>query len=400
MSEAGGAENRQEARRSGSSFPWFVLGLMSSVTFVGILSELSPSGVLPEMSDSFGITEAQAGLLVGTYALASAIFAIPLVSATLPINRKKLLLALLAGFAVSNLVVAVSGTFWLAIVFRVVGGICAGVMWPMIAAYGSRLVSDRMQGRAVTVVMAGNTLGIAVGMPIMTTVGTAFGWRIEFGVLAALIALIGVLSVFVLPSVEGERRTESNSLLTVLKNRALLVILVLTLFTVIGHYGTYTYITLLVDQIDLAGGVGLAMVIFGVGAVISVVVSAKYIDRYLRGMVISLVALGAVSMAIFVTMGHVPVVSHLAFFLWGLSFGPLVTMYQTAVIKRMGEARDVGTSVQSSVFNFSIMIATWVGGRLLEIFVNVEVMAIVVLSLGCFAVATIVGVLARKTLRS
>ena len=51
--------------------------------------------------------------------------------------------------------------------------------------------------------------------------------------------------------------------------------------------------------------------------------------------------------------------------LWGLAFGPLVTMYQTAVSKQVEEAKDVATSVQSSVFNLSIMIATWVGGLLL-----------------------------------
>lgn len=78
---------------------WLVFGLMSSVTFVGILSELLPSGVLPQMSEGMGASESQIGFLVGVYALASAIFAIPLVSATLAINRKTVLLTLLLGFA-------------------------------------------------------------------------------------------------------------------------------------------------------------------------------------------------------------------------------------------------------------------------------------------------------------
>jgi predicted MFS family arabinose efflux permease len=32
-------------------FPWVLMILMSSVTFVGILSELMPSGVLPQIMD-------------------------------------------------------------------------------------------------------------------------------------------------------------------------------------------------------------------------------------------------------------------------------------------------------------------------------------------------------------
>ena len=60
------------------SFSWFVLGLMASVTFVGILSELVPSGVLPQMTEGLGVSESQVGFLVGVYALASAVGAIPL----------------------------------------------------------------------------------------------------------------------------------------------------------------------------------------------------------------------------------------------------------------------------------------------------------------------------------
>lgn len=63
------------------------------------------------MSDGLGISESQVGFLVGVYALASAICAIPLVSATLAVNRKTLLTALLIGFAASNIVVAASSAY-------------------------------------------------------------------------------------------------------------------------------------------------------------------------------------------------------------------------------------------------------------------------------------------------
>ena len=71
---------------------WLVFGLMASVTFVGLLSELIPSGILPQMADDLGVTESRIGMLVGVYALASALGTIPLIQATLPVNRKHLLL--------------------------------------------------------------------------------------------------------------------------------------------------------------------------------------------------------------------------------------------------------------------------------------------------------------------
>ena len=61
-------------------FPWAIMILMSSVTFVGILSELMPSGVLPQMMNELNLNEVQGGNLVGYYALASAIFSIPLIT--------------------------------------------------------------------------------------------------------------------------------------------------------------------------------------------------------------------------------------------------------------------------------------------------------------------------------
>src|SRR5690606_28432657 len=149
---------------------------------------------------------------------------------------------------------------------RILGGICAGVMWPMIAAYGSRLVPPEQQGRAITVIMAGNTLGISIGLPVMTWLGLALGWRIELIVLGLLAALIH----FHLPEMPGEARSRGNSPLVLLKHPAILIVMLLTFLSVVAHYSVYTYISLLVERAQLAGGIGGALAIFGAGSVISV----------------------------------------------------------------------------------------------------------------------------------
>ncbi len=384
----------------GQKLSWFAFGLMASVTFVGILSELVPSGIMPQMTEGLGISESQVGFLVGVYALASALCAIPLVSATLAVNRKRLLMALLIGFAASNVVVAVSSSYPVIVACRVLGGVCAGVMWPMIAAYGTRLAPEHMHGKAITVIMSGNTLGISIGMPAMTTVGVTFGWRAEFMALGLIVVAIAVLSYSYLPSVEGEKLSKTNSPLAMLKMPSIWIVLLLTFLSVTAHYGIYTYITLLVELIGFAGGIGLALLLFGAGSVISVFVSAKYIDAHLRPLIVVMLAIGGLSIAMFLTFKGTIGVSHLAFFLWGLAFGPLVTMYQTAVSKQVEEAKDVATSVQSSVFNLSIMIATWVGGLLLGASPRSGVKAIVYMSLGCFIAAAVIAFLSKRTLRS
>lgn len=388
--------SEQDSTVSGKNvFPWLIMILMSSVTFVGILSELMPSGVLPQMMADLNINEVQGGNLVGYYAIASAVFAIPLVSVTMQFNRKILLLSLLAGFAVSNIVAALVQHYTIIIILRIIGGICAGVMWPMIAAYGMRLVSEEQHGKAIAVIMAGNTLGISLGMPVMTFIGTEYGWRTAFVVLGIVIVAIAVISVFALPSTPGEKLTRSSSPFALFKIPAVLLVLLLTLLGVIAHYGVYVYITSLVDEIGLAGGIESALLLFGAGSLISVLLAIKYTDQYLRLLTVAMFALLIVAMLIFMIAGGIKGISHFAFFLWGLSFGPLVTLLQAAVSRQVESAKDVATSVQSSAFNLSIMIATSVAGLLLGAY---SPMILTYLAIGLAIPGMVISFFAKKTL--
>ena len=378
-----------------STFPWLIMILMSSVTFVGILSELMPSGVLPLMMADLNINEVQTGNLVGYYAIASAIFAIPLISMTMQFNRKMLLMILLGGFAISNILAGLVHDYMLIIVLRVVGGICAGVMWPMIAAYGMRLVDEKHHGKAIAVIMAGTTLGISLGMPIMTSIGNDYGWRTEFIGLGGVIIVIAIIGFFALPSIPGEKLTKGSSPFALLKIPEVLIVLLLTFLGVIAHYGVYVYITSLVDEIQLSGGVESALLYFGIGSLISVLLAIKYTDQYLRLLTIAMFGLLIISMSVFLLFGGTSGMGHFAFFLWGLSFGPLVTLLQAAVSRQVETAKDVATSVQSSVFNLSIMIASSVAGLLLGIY---SPMSLVYLAIGLSVPGMIISIFAKKSL--
>ena len=155
---------------------------------------------------------------------------------------------------------------------------------------------------------------------------------------------------------------------------------------------------LLVEKINFSGGISLALLLFGLGSVLSVVLSAKIIDTHLRGLIVAMLLLGALAMLLFVFVGTLNGWSHVAFFFWGVAFGPLVTMYQTAVSKQVEHAKAVATSVQSSVFNFSIMIATWLGGLILINAPQLGVMGVVYLSILCFVPAMIISYAAQRTL--
>lgn len=374
-------------------FTWPLFKLMGSITFMAILCELMPSGVLPQMAIGFGITEAQVGGFVGQYAIASAIFGIPIVSATVEWDRKKLLMILLAGFAVANMIVGFVTVYWLAVVARIVGGICAGALWPMISAYGMSLVSPHEYGKAVTVIMAGTTLGMSVGLPLMTWIGTTFGFHAEFIVMGLLVIVIAVLCQVFLPHVSGEKRSKSNSPLTMLQNKGILLVIVLTVLAVVANYGVYTYITNLVADIAYPS-IGLAQILFGVGSILSIIIAGRFIDQHLQNVCIGLLGSAGMAMAFFYWT-NVTILHHLSFVLWGIGFGALVTLFQTAVTRQVKEGTAIATSLQSAAFNFSIMIGSTVGGWLL---VNGSSAPIVMMALVLLVVGIVISLLAKKTL--
>ncbi len=376
-------------------FPWAIMILMSSVTFVGILSELMPSGVLPQMMQDLNLNEVQGGNLVGYYALASAIFSIPLISVTMHYNRKLLLLLLLGGFAISNLIVAFVSNYAVVVSMRVVGGICAGIMWPMIAAYGMRLVSPKQTGKAVAVIMAGTTLGISLGMPLMTWIGDNYGWRTEFIAIAAIIVVIGILSMIMLPSLKGEKLTSEVSPFAMLKIKAVQMVILFTVLGVVAHYGVYVYIASLVGTLEIAGGIEMALIMFGLGSLFSVVMAIKYTDNHLQLLTILMFALLVVAMTIFYVFGGAFGISHFGFFLWGISFGPLVALFQAAVGRQVDKAKDIATSIQSCMFNFSIMIASSLGGILLSKYLATS---LPLLAIALAVPGLILAIAAKKTL--
>lgn len=368
-----------------------LLILMASITFLAILSELMPSGVLPLMSDYFRVGKASAGSLVGFYAIASALCGIPLVSWTVEWNRKKLLAILLIGFALSNVTVSLSPFFPLALAGRVLGGMCAGTLWPMITAYGMALVDKENEGRAIAIIMSGTTIGISIGQPIMTGIGLTFGFKVEFLSIGLFALCIAILCSLFLPSVPGEKRSQANSPLTMLKNSGVQLVLLLTFLGVAANYGLYTFITNLVADISYSG-ISSAQIFFGVGSIISVGLAMRYLDHRLHLLVSGMFGTGLVTMFLFY-LGSSLLLFHLAFLLWGVAFGSLSSLFQSSTARQVTEGTAVANALQSSSFNFSIMIGSTVSGLLLE---QGGTSPIIIMSAGLFLLGGVISSLSKK----
>nr|WP_240921430.1 MFS transporter [Microbacterium excoecariae] len=107
------------------------------------------------MSADLGVTPSAAGQTVTVYAIGSAAAAIPLTMATIGWPRRRLLLTAVAGFALTNLVTALSTDYLLTMVARFGAGVVAGLVWALLAGYARRMVAPGQRGRAMAIAMAG-----------------------------------------------------------------------------------------------------------------------------------------------------------------------------------------------------------------------------------------------------
>nr|WP_219721612.1 MFS transporter [Dolosicoccus paucivorans] len=231
----------------------------------------------------------------------------------------------------------------------------------------------------------------------MTSIGQRFGWRIEYYVVGGLILTIALLSALFLPSISGEKVAKDSSPLTLLKQPSILLVLALTLLAVIAHYAAYTYITAIVDALAFSGGIQMALILFGIGSIISVWIAGRYVDEHLYLLSLFLLSTGVISMGLFLSSAFIHIVSYLGFLLWGVSFGALVTLFQAAITRQVSSGTDIATSLQSSTFNLAIMIGSWVGSILLSS-PNRSALSIVTLAFILLIISVVVSYVSKPTL--
>ncbi len=347
---------------AGAPLPWLPLLLLASATFVALVTELLPAGLLTPMAADLGVSESGAGLLVTAYALAAGVGAVPLIAVTRGVSRHRLLLVALSGFALSNLLTAVVDDYALMLGVRFLGGLVTGLIWSMVGGYAAALVPAAQRGRALAIALGGGSVGFAVGVPASTALGTLVGWRASFVVVAVIGGLVLVFAATSLPKVAGEPEHDREPFFSVLRRPGVLSIAAVTFTVIVGHYSLYTYVDPFVQRAGLENGVSAALLLFGVGSLVGMFASGRFIDRDLRRTV--LVALGGISAAslVFGVFGLSPVIAVGTCLLWGLAYGGLAPIMQTASVRAGGVAADVAVSVTVTAWSLAIGLGAVVGG--------------------------------------
>ena len=350
---------------SNASLPKAALFALFLSGFVSLSTEALPAGLLPEISQSLGITSSLAGQTITIYALATALGAIPLARVTATWSRKRVLQTALLIVSISNLLMAISSNYLLTMAVRFTAGLGTAMVWPLLAVYAANLAPEGKQGKAVAFALAGNPVGLALGIPLGSALGKIFNWQWAFAICALFTFANMIYNHYCLPDVAGRERGNRPSIIATLKIPGFLAILAALVAYMVAHNIVYTYITDYLASRDLSAQTGWILFTFGVASILSVLLVSSFIDSYLRKLALISSLVLALSMLVMAMGSQQLLWIVIAVAAWGLVFGSSASVFMSAAIRATGDAADIAQAITVTLFSGSISFGAFIGGILL-----------------------------------
>ena len=327
-------------------------------------TEFVAMGLLPDIAASLGITEPTAGHVISAYALGVVIGAPLIACLAARMNRKTLLLALMAVFTLGNLASVLAPSYGTLMAARFVAGLPHGAFFGVAALVAAHLMGPRNRAKAVAHVMTGLTVATVLGVPMASWLGQALGWRSAFG-LVVIVGLITLTAIwFWLPTLRSMHVTSPLTELGALRRVQVWLALLVGMIGFGGMFAVYTYIsTTMTDVAGLPRGlVPLALMVFGVGMVVGNLVGGRMADKsVIRGLYVSIGALGAV-LALFVLAAHNPWTALVVLFGIGAAGSAVAPALQTRLMDVAHGAQTLAAALNHSALNIGNATGAWVGG--------------------------------------
>lgn len=344
---------------------FLTLCLMATGTFAIGTDAFIVAGILDEISGTFAVSPAQAGQLISIFALAYMLFA-PLTAWLLGnLNRKHILQLALVLFIAGNLVCAYADSFLQMSAGRVLAALGAACYTPQAAAAAVGLVAEKRRGLAISIVYGGMTLAIALGIPFGTFLARLIGWREIF----LLIALLGAVSLLglslALSAIAAPGKHTLKERLAPLRQKAVLTTLLITFFAVCSEHIVYSYVSVLLKntQFGPEAILPIALLVFGIGAVIGNFVSGLLTDTFGSKFVL-LFSVSIQTVSLFLLTFYVS--SHwwvLAIFLvWGITGWMYLVPIQHHLLSLSKRFGALTVSLNSSVLYAGIAAGGMLGG--------------------------------------
>ena len=326
-----------------------------------VTTEMLPAAVLAPMSTGLGVAEAQIARLVSLWATIVVLASFPLLRLTRGRDGRLVIMIGMLALTVSSGLTAAAPTYGAVIGARLLGAAAVGLLWATVNAYVADLVSDRLLGTAVAVVLGGATLGMVVGTPVARLITDLAGWRTAFAGLAAVGLVVAVLVRLVVArpvDLPGERAGGADPLAEPGSPQPMLLLTGLVALVLVGHYGAYTFITRLaeVPAETLPGTISTLLLVFGIASALGVALAGRVGDRSGRALLVSVALTAVALLALGVVSAHT--LLGLAVVVgWGVVSGAMPPLAQTQILRLAGPAhRATAGALIPVLFNGAIAI--------------------------------------------
>lgn len=353
--------------------------------FVSLLTEALPAGLLPEMSQTLHISPSLAGQTVSIYALATAIGAIPLSNLTATWSRKTVLQTALIVVFSADILTVLSSNFLLTMMIRFIAGLGTALIWPLLGGFAAAISPENQAGKATAFALAGNPVGLALGIPLGTFLGKFASWQFVFLITGILILLTIIWNFFFLPNVSGQKKKQQSKIFTTLKIPGFKPILFALITYMIAHNIVYTYITDELSSLHLSNQTSSILFAFGISSVLSVIFVGSLIDKHVRKLTLSS-ATGLALAMLLLTFFHQVFIIYLAAIVWGFVFGSSASLFIHSAIKATGKAADMAQAIVVTAFSGSISLGAFFGGILIFNHISITLTAFILLVLSSLTI--------------
>jgi DHA1 family inner membrane transport protein len=327
-------------------------------------SEFASMGIIQLFSASLGIDVPQATSAVTAYALGVVVGAPVVTLAAARLNRRTLLLALMALFVVGNVLSAVATNLPLLMAARFISGLPQGAYFGAGAMVASYIMGPGQSGKAFAIVMTGLTVATIIGSPLATFLGQNLGWRETYLAVAALSGLALLAIRQWLPRTEALNGTPIVQELSALRNGQVWGVMAIATTGIASLFAIYTFVgPIVTDAAQLAPGmIPVALAIFGIGMTVGNSVGGRLADQYpMRGIVLGFGVALAV-LAVIAMGGQNPWVLFPALFVLGAGLMASIPTMQVRLTKIAPEAPSLVGAMTLAACNLGNAIGAWGGG--------------------------------------
>lgn len=331
---------------------WMAVFSLAMGVFGLLTAEYLPASLLTLMATDLGVSEALAGQAVTVTAVVALFAGLLVPGLTRGIDRRWVLLGFSTLMVASNLLVAVSSSFAVLLLMRILLGIALGGFWSMAAAVAMRLVPSALLPRALSIIFSGIAIGTVVAVPLGSYLGGLYGWRSAFFAAAAVGMVTLAFQSLTLPRLAPRRPARLRTVFDVLQRPGIAMGMFGCVLVHSGHFAMFTYVRPFLEGTTGIGSQGLSLMLlgFGVANFFGTLLAGRLLEhRPLATLVLMPALVGVAALALVLLPPSLPGQAVLLA-IWGLAFGGVPVAWSNWVASAVpDQAESAGGMVVASV---------------------------------------------------